>query len=102
MKRPLLPKKIFCVLAALLIGCAPAASSSAPVEPESAPTVYAKPTAVALTHPDFFGGEEALAQRQSLDETKRQLCSENAVRLIEWPYDMPPTDKNIKKMLSDT
>ena len=51
---------------------------------------------------DFFGGEEALAQRQSLDETKRQLCSENAVRLIEWPYDMPPTDKNIKKMLSDT
>ena len=49
---------------------------------------------------DFFGGEEALLQRQALDETKRRLCNENDTRLIEWPYDMPPTDQNIKQMLN--
>lgn len=36
---------------------------------------------------DFFGGEEALAQRQELDQIKKQLCTENDVRLIEWQYD---------------
>ena len=48
----------------------------------------------------FFGGEEALALRQELDRRKMELCSENAVRLIEWPYDMEPTDKNIRHLLS--
>ena len=47
----------------------------------------------------FFGGEEALAQRQELDSLKKQLCAENAVRLIEWPYSMEPTDKNIRQIL---
>ena len=51
-------------------------------------------------HPvGFFGGEEALAQRKELDEQKKQLCSENNVHLIEWPYDLEPTDENIIKML---
>ena len=47
----------------------------------------------------FFGGEEALAQRQELDLQKRRLCKENDVGLIEWPYDLEPTDKNITKVL---
>ena len=48
---------------------------------------------------EFFGGEEAHLQRLELDLVKRQLCEENQVRLIEWPYDVEPTDKNIKKAL---
>ena len=48
----------------------------------------------------FFGGEEALSLRQELDQRKKQLCKENAVRLIEWPYDIEPTDQNIEEMLS--
>ena len=49
---------------------------------------------------EFFGGEEALALRQELDQTKKLLCTENHVRLIEWPYDKEPSDKNIREMLS--
>ena len=48
---------------------------------------------------EFFGGEEALAQRQELDQTKRQLCEENRVRLIEWPYSLDPTDRNVREMI---
>ena len=48
---------------------------------------------------DFFGGEEALAQRQELDRQKRQLCEENHVRLIEWAYTIEPTDRNIQTVL---
>ena len=47
----------------------------------------------------FFGGEEALALRQELDQRKMELCKENAVRLIEWPYDIEPTDKHIRELL---
>ena len=47
----------------------------------------------------FFGGEEALAQRQELDRIKRQLCEENGVRLIEWPYSLEPTEGNVRKNL---
>ena len=51
-------------------------------------------------HPvGFFGGEEALAQRQELDQKKRQLCKENDVRLVEWPYSMEPTDENVENIL---
>ena len=46
----------------------------------------------------FFGGEEALAERQALDRTKRLLCEENAVRLIEWPYSLEPNEENVHKM----
>ena len=48
---------------------------------------------------DFFGGEEALLQRQELDQQKKQLCEENHVRLVEWSYDTPPTISNIKALL---
>ena len=46
---------------------------------------------------DFFGGEEALAHRQELDRQKSELCRENGVRLIEWPYSLEPTEENIRK-----
>ena len=51
-------------------------------------------------HPvEFFGGEEALLQRKELDEQKKRLCEENKVRLIEWAYDVLPTETNIKKVI---
>ena len=53
-------------------------------------------------HPvEFFGGEEALLARQELDQQKRRLCGENKVRLIEWPYDLEPVDKNIEIYLGE-
>lgn len=52
-------------------------------------------------HPvTFFGGEEALLQRQELDRQKKQLCEENNVRLIEWEYSLEPTDKNVRQALT--
>ena len=48
---------------------------------------------------DFFGGEDALKERQELDDQKRQLCEENQVRLIEWSYDIEPTITNLQKTL---
>lgn len=48
---------------------------------------------------DFFGGEEALIQRQILDDKKRELCKENNVILIEWPYSLEPTKTNLKTIL---
>jgi hypothetical protein len=47
----------------------------------------------------FFGGEEALSQRRLLDQQKKQLCEDNGVRLIEWPYDTEPTAANLQKMI---
>ncbi|MDO5133746.1 MAG: hypothetical protein Q4D81_12325, partial [Eubacteriales bacterium] len=49
----------------------------------------------------FFGGEEALAQRKDLDRQKKQLCDENHVRLIEWPYSMEPDEDTIREALRD-
>ena len=54
-------------------------------------------------HPiGFFGGEEALSQRQNLDRQKRKLCEENHICLIEWPYDIEPVQKNIKSVFGET
>ena len=50
---------------------------------------------------EFFGGEEALTQRRDLDRVKKELCAANSVRLIEWPYSVDPTDKNVRKMLCE-
>ncbi len=53
-------------------------------------------------HPvGFFGGEEALLQRKTLDEQKRQLCRENEVRLVEWPYSLDPAKENILQWIGD-
>jgi hypothetical protein len=51
---------------------------------------------------EFFGGEEALLQRKELDEQKKHLCEENGVRLIEWAYDVQPTDANIRKVIENS
>ena len=51
---------------------------------------------------EFFGGEEALLQRQELDLLKKQRCTENEVLLIEWPYSLEPTEKNVKEALAGT
>lgn len=48
---------------------------------------------------EFFGGEEALSQRRDLDRVKKELCAANSVRLIEWPYSLDPTEKNVRNML---
>ena len=48
---------------------------------------------------EFFGGEEALSQRRDLDRVKKELCEANSVRLIEWPYSLDPTEKNVRNML---
>lgn len=48
---------------------------------------------------EFFGGEEALKERQELDIQKRRLCEENEVRLIEWPYSLEPTEENVREVL---
>ena len=50
---------------------------------------------------DFFGGEEALTQRRDLDRVKKEFCTANSVQLIEWPYSIDPTDKNVRKMLCE-
>ncbi|MBQ9910045.1 MAG: hypothetical protein IJM50_00820 [Lachnospiraceae bacterium] len=47
----------------------------------------------------FFGGEEALERRKALDEKKKQQCSRQGVRLIEWPYDLDPTAANLNRIL---
>ena len=48
---------------------------------------------------EFFGGEEALAQRRDLDRVKKELCAANSVRLIEWPYSLDPTEKKVKELI---
>ncbi len=50
---------------------------------------------------EFFGGEDALAQRQELDAQKRALCGENEVRLIEWPYEVEPSAGNVRKIVAE-
>ena len=48
---------------------------------------------------EFFGGEEALSGRQALDQRKKQLCAENGVCLVEWPYSIDPTPRNIRQLI---
>ena len=53
-------------------------------------------------HPvEFFGGQEALEQRQELDRIKKEACRENQVRLIEWPYNLPPTEENVERLIEN-
>jgi len=35
---------------------------------------------------EFFGGEAAFIEQIKRDELKKQLCKENGVKLIYWPY----------------
>lgn len=47
----------------------------------------------------FFGGEEGLQRRRKLDKNKKELCTGNGIELIEWPYTVPISRDNLKKML---
>ena len=44
---------------------------------------------------EYFGGDIAFADRQYLDNYKRQLCFEQNITLIEWPYTLPVTAGNL-------
>ena len=46
-----------------------------------------------------FGGKNALAASRKRDKTKKELCTQNGVSLIEWKYDMAITKENVDKML---
>lgn len=50
---------------------------------------------------DYFGGESGYEYRVFLDEQKKQLCEDNNVVLIEWPYSVPITAINLLKVLSE-
>lgn len=48
----------------------------------------------------FYGGKEKLEKIKTNDERKAQLCKEKNVRLIEWPFSLEISEKNLEKMLN--
>lgn len=48
---------------------------------------------------DLFGGEQGLADRQEMDQRKREKCAANGVRLIEWRYSDPVTHETVRARL---
>ena len=48
---------------------------------------------------EFFGGEENFLRRKKLDKNKKELCMENNIKLVEWPYTVPISRDSLKKML---
>jgi|GEM_PF-5311471 len=48
----------------------------------------------------LFGGEEGLEKRKKLDAYKRKKCESNGIKLIEWNYSLPITEKNIRNKLA--
>lgn len=49
----------------------------------------------------LFGGEEGFRSTQTRDERKRALLAANRVQLLEWPYDAPITEEQLKMRLSE-
>lgn len=49
----------------------------------------------------LFGGEEGFRQTQARDERKKALLARQGVRLIEWPYNAPITEEELKMRLSE-
>jgi hypothetical protein len=47
----------------------------------------------------YFGGEDALAETQKRDQRKKQLCSENNVRLLTWHYSTEVTPDTVYEFL---
>ena len=43
---------------------------------------------------DFFGGVIAFNKRVKDDQEKRDMCSKNKLRFIEWPYTVEINDEN--------
>lgn len=48
----------------------------------------------------LFGGEEGFSATQARDERKRALLAANGVQLLEWPYDAPIVEEQLKIRLS--
>lgn len=48
---------------------------------------------------DHFGGKDAYLHRVELDNQKRQLCTANNVKLLEWRYDSPLTKNALSKQI---
>ena len=49
---------------------------------------------------EHFGGEEHFQQQQENDRKKKQLCIDNGVILIEWPYSKEITEAEVRKVLN--
>lgn len=49
---------------------------------------------------EHFGGEEHFLQQQENDRKKKQLCKDNGVILIEWPYSKEVTEEEVRKVLN--
>lgn len=49
---------------------------------------------------EHLGGEDRFKRQQELDERKRNLCAKQGIRLIEWEYDFPISEDNLKKLIA--
>lgn len=49
---------------------------------------------------EHFGGEEHFQQQQENDRKKKQLCKDNGVNLIEWPYHREVSETEVRKVLN--
>lgn len=50
---------------------------------------------------DIFGGDAGLEANQERDARKKELCKRNDIRLLEWSYQIPVNDENVKKFMLD-
>lgn len=50
---------------------------------------------------DYFGGKEKLNEQKERDLTKKKLCIENGVKLLEWKYDTEVNIENFNIFLKD-
>lgn len=48
---------------------------------------------------NLFGGEDNFRHQQENDEKKRNLCKQNGITLIEWPYNEKISKENLEKHL---
>ncbi len=48
---------------------------------------------------EFFGGKEGLEKNIERDKRKKELASENGVRLLEWHYSVPVNEENVAVFL---
>lgn len=46
---------------------------------------------------EYFGGDEKLKQQQDMDYVKKVKCTENGVKLFEWPYNRWITETEVLK-----
>ncbi len=50
---------------------------------------------------DHLGGDQGLADRQAMDERKREACGKAGVVLVEWPYDEPVSVETVLGRLDE-